>query len=198
MKCDRRSFVGVCPIAFSVAPVFGYWIRQSARTASSDWQNQANDEGGGGQHEGSNGHHPKRGCGYCTADLGAESFSPAKLHSQHPDDGPDGDQDQGNDRLIAGQRPESPESHSDGNCYGETRSAPCEFGTLTSEAGVPQTAFVLRVGCMQGLGRLYFEPMRARTTAMTATNPMPMESTSGIGERGNGKPRRIAFSLALQ
>ena len=32
----------------------------------------------------------------------------------------------------------------------------------------------------------YFEPMRARTTAITATKPMPTESTSGIGERGNG------------
>jgi hypothetical protein len=44
----------------------------------------------------------------------------------------------------------------------------------------------------------YFEPMRARTTAMTATNPTPMESTSGIGERGSGWPRRMALSLALQ
>ena len=44
----------------------------------------------------------------------------------------------------------------------------------------------------------YFEPMRARTTAMTATAPTPIESTSGIGERGRGSPRRIARSLARQ
>jgi len=185
-------------LGFTVAPPFGYRIGQSVRTAPSDRQNQAYYEGGGSQNEGSNGQHPKRRCGDRTTDFSTESSPPAKLHSQHPNDGPDGDQDQRNDRLIARQRPESPESHSDGNGYGETRSAPCKFGALPSEARVPRTAFVLRVPGVQGLDRLYFEPMRARTTAMTATNPIPMESTSGIGERGNGKPRRIACSLALQ
>ena len=33
---------------------------------------------------------------------------------------------------------------------------------------------------------------------MTAPNPIPIESTSGIGERGNGWPRRMARSFALQ
>jgi len=130
--------------------------------------------------------------------LSSWSSSSANLHSQHPNDTPDGYEDQRDDFLVAGQWPESPERHGDGRCYGETRSAPCEIGTLPSQAGIPGTALVPRVSRVQCLGRLYFEPMRARTTAMTATDPMPMESTSGIGERGNGRPSRIAFSLDLQ
>ena len=38
----------------------------------------------------------------------------------------------------------------------------------------------------------------ARTTAITATTPMPIESTNGIGERGSGRPSTIARWLALQ
>jgi len=55
-----------------------------------------------------------------TTRLSAESSSPAELHSQGPNDGPYGNQDQRDDRLIAAQWPESPEGHGDGCCYGQT------------------------------------------------------------------------------
>jgi len=93
---------------------------RSASTSSSDGQDQANHEGGHGQKERPDGQHSTRRSSDDTADLGTESFSPAKLHSQHPNDGSDGDEDQRNDRLVASERPESPESHGDGHCDGES------------------------------------------------------------------------------
>jgi len=108
------------------------------------------------------------------------------LHSEHPNDGSDGNEDQRNDRLVASKRPESAESDGDGHCDGEPRPAPCEFGTFPSQTRVRPTASLRWVRVVQLPADSYFDPMRARTTAMTATNAMPMESTSGIGERGNG------------
>jgi hypothetical protein len=64
---------------------------------SSDRQDQADHEGGEGQNESPDGQHSKRRSADRTAGHRAESSPPANLHSQHPDDGSDGDEDQRDD-----------------------------------------------------------------------------------------------------
>jgi hypothetical protein len=114
--------------------------RRPGQKSPSERENETCRKGGGGQNERSNGQHPERRCGYGSTGPNAESPSPAKLHSQYPNDGTYGDQDQRNDRLIAAQWPETSESHCNRHGDRETRSAPGQFGTLLSEARITRTA----------------------------------------------------------
>ena len=53
-------------------------------------------------------------------------------------------------------------------------------------------------GVGESFGKDHLRPSAASTTAITATNPIPTESSTGRGDRGSGSPRRIARWFACQ
>jgi hypothetical protein len=87
-----------------------------ARPRPSYRQDEANNECGGGQDESPDSHHATRRCSEYAVRFGVDPFASAHLHTNHPDDGSAGDEDQCDDRLVAGQGPKSPEG--DGHCDG--------------------------------------------------------------------------------
>src|ERR1039457_1319034 len=130
--------------------------------------------------------------------IGGASHVTAHVHADDPGSRTCSDEDQSGDLLVDLKRPEPTEHDGHGGRHRQPGPVPCQISSFPRHPRIWGDRTIAWVSALHPSRPAYHDPMRARMTAITATTPIPNESTRGIGERGSGSPLSIARWFAFQ